>query len=267
MEIKTIELLTEQAKKLLPQRKTEDNKCFFCKKDLSFEKWCDCLDSEKINWKYKKITKKLGEWSDRVALEDTEYKKRLLSLAGIPQKFNGVQLEDFIPKTPLHKKVKTEFEQYFNNSVENWITGRNLILLGNFGTGKTMLECILGTDTAYNKNFTTMFLNLAAFVEQVKDSFSDSTLKPAIKQKIQRAKDADFLVLDDIDKVEPTQYVIDFLYGITDHRILKLLPTVISANSTFTELNDKYFGEAITSRLYENSQIIKFELPNWRIKH
>jgi len=265
MEIKTIQELTNIALKTLPKRKTENNECFFCKSDLNSIKWCNCLEAQKVNWLYKKIVKKIDYWNERVIVDDTELPLRLLSSARVPEKFKGNVLSDYKATSPQLIKIKNDFEGYFNNSIENWITGKNLILLGNYGTGKTKLECILANDLAYNKNFTVCFLNLADFIKQVKDSFSDASLKASVQIKINIAKSCDYLILDDVDKVEPTQYVVDFVYGIVDHRTLKALPIIMSANSTYADLNDKYFGEAITSRMYENSTIIKFEVDNWRI--
>lgn len=267
MEIKTINELTDIALRILPKRKNEKNECIFCKNDLSFDKWCNCLQAQKINWQYKKIVKKIDHWNERVILDDTDFPLRLLSAAQVPERFKGNVLSDYKTNTPKLIKIKNDFEGYFDNSIENWITGKNLILLGNYGTGKTKLECILTNDLAYNKCFEVKFINLADFIKYVKDSFSDFTLKESVQKKTREAKTCDFLILDDIDKVEPTQYVIDFVYNIVDYRALKALPIIISANSTYTELNDKYFGEAITSRIYENSTIIKFEVDNWRIKH
>lgn len=265
LEIKTINELKEISLKILPARKTDDNECIFCKKDLNFEKWCNCLEAQKVNWRYKKVIKKINYLEERTILEDDNFQLRLLNSANIPEKFKGNVLSDFKAKTPKHAQIKKEFEEYFNNSIENWITGKNLILLGNYGTGKTKLECILANDLTYNKFFIVDFLNLAGFIKQTKDSFSNDALKASVQSKISMAKTCDFLILDDVDKVEPTQYVVDFVYNIIDHRILKNLPIIISANSTFADLNDKYFGEAITSRIYENSLIIKFDVDNWRI--
>jgi len=83
MEIKTIQELTNIALKTLPKRKTENNECIFCKKDLNLEKWCNCLEAQKVNWLYKKIIKKIDYWNERVIVDDTDLVLRLLGSARV----------------------------------------------------------------------------------------------------------------------------------------------------------------------------------------
>ena len=72
------------------------------------------------------------------------------------------------------------------------------------------------------------------------------------------------MFIDDIDKLNPTDYARELMYSIVNIRYEKELPIVISSNSSIETLDKKYFGEAVVSRLLEKSTYIQFDLEDMR---
>lgn len=105
--------------------------------------------------------------------------------------------------------------------------------------------------------------NAVDLINEIKDSFNTST-KITTKEVLERYCKSDFMFIDDIDKLNPTDYARELMYSIVNIRYEKELPIVISSNSSIETLDKKYFGEAVVSRLLEKSTYIQFDLEDMR---
>jgi hypothetical protein len=72
-----------------------------------------------------------------------------------------------------------------------------------------------------------------------------------------------YLVLDDISRVRPTDFLLDNLYAIMEHRIAARLETLATSNLSITDFADKY-GEGIADRLHTLGEINVFSGPSFR---
>lgn len=168
------------------------------------------------------------------------------------------------PASDKKQKVLNAVKDYYNDICFNYLRGNNLLLLGNWGTGKTMLSSILANKCA-DLCFGVKFINVVDMFEEIKDTFNN-TGKIKTKYYINNHKKGEILFLDDIDKKQqPTDYIKEIFYSIINYRVENELPTVISANSNLAEL-DKIYGEAIVSRLAENARVVLFTHNNERLK-
>ena len=114
-----------------------------------------------------------------------------------------------------------------------------------------------------NYGFNVRYINSVDLINEIKDSFNTST-KITTKEVLERYCKSDFMFIDDIDKLNPTDYARELVYSIVNIRYEKELPIVISFNSSIEELDEKYFGEAVVSRLLEKSTYIQFDLEDMR---
>lgn len=240
----------------------KDNKCIFCGTDLSNGKYCECNNAEKINRYYKKFNKKFTELT---GIKEIDGNFKDYFKVKTPKNFAGLTFDDYRitdPQAAAKGKVLNAVKNYYTNCVYNFLTGTNLLLIGNYGTGKTMISSILCRQIAA-KCFNCKFINIVDLFEEITATFN-SKGKVNTTDYINRYKKADFLFLDDIDKRDPTDYIKQVLYSVVNYRVENELPVVISANSMLNELEQK-FGEAIISRLVEKSKVVLFEQANERL--
>jgi hypothetical protein len=71
------------------------------------------------------------------------------------------------------------------------------------------------------------------------------------------------LVLDDISRPRPTDFLLDNIYAILEHRISARLQTLATSNLSITDFADKY-GEGIADRLHTLGEINVFSGPSFR---
>jgi len=241
----------------------KDNHCVFCGKFIE-SGYCDCRKASKINPYYKRVFAKL----DSLAIwgsDSNDFIQRQLKIAATPQRFRGFEFDDFKITIKEQQQVLSAVKDYSDNAIKKFMTGENLLLIGNYGTGKTMLMSILCEDLIYKYQFNCRYFNAVELLYMVKNTFNkqaDMTTEQILKQY----RSPDFLFLDDIDKLNPTEYVKELMYGIVNYRIEKKKPTIISANSSIEDLDLKFFGEAVVSRLLEGSKTIVFDFKNMRIE-
>ncbi|MCD7879028.1 MAG: ATP-binding protein, partial [Candidatus Gastranaerophilales bacterium] len=184
-----------------------------------------------------------------------------------PKLFEGMTFEDYKTTDPDGSKKQNVLNaviNYYNSACLNYLYGYNLILIGNPGTGKTMLSSILA-NMLVRSYFQAKFINIVDMFEEIKATFNN-TGKIQTKEYIDNYKNAEYLFIDDLDKKKtPTDYVKETLYAIFNYRVENQLPIVISANSDLTAL-DKIFDEVIISRLVHKATVVLFTHGNERLK-
>lgn len=264
---KIIETYKEQLYKNFKQR-VKDGNCAFCGKALNGG-YCDCPESVSINRFYKRFNKKVSEIQEySVINEDIEIIRKSYVLPRIktPRKFEGMGFGSYLTENESQKKALKGVVEYHKNGVLNYLTGMNLFLFGNYGTGKTMLMSILCRALANDYLFACRFVNMVDFMNEVRDCFNSSNTKTTT-ETLNNYKKSEILFLDDIDKIKPSEYAREVIYSLVNYRTENELPTIISANHSPEELDSKYFEEAIVSRLADinNSKIIQFSHQNKRL--
>jgi DNA replication protein DnaC len=88
-----------------------------------------------------------------------------------------------------------------------------------------------------------------------------------------RATNVTLLVLDDVDKRAPSEWALGKLYELIDHRYLRGLPTILTANRCFEDLSSFWsrneqlqdLAGAIVSRIVgQLSDVIEFSCRDYR---
>lgn len=264
-----MEKLKTELKRTLTElfgERIKDKKCNFCGAELESGQYCSCLKATKINRYFIKSNRKLEIFNDCFNSCDVAAKKTdLISMAKIPLKYRGMDFEDFKTDTPERAKVFKQVQGYFNDAAKDFIIGKNLILTGNFGTGKTLLMSILSNRLTGDYAFRVCYINAVDLINEIKDSFNTAT-KITTKDVLNRYISADFLFIDDIDKLNATDYVRELMYSIINARYESESPVVISSNNPIEVLDEQFFGEAVVSRLLEKSTLIQFKSKNARFE-
>ena len=126
-----------------------------------------------------------------------------------------------------------------------------------------MLMAILVESIIRNYLLTARYANCVELINEIQDTYSSKTPKSTLSV-LNKYRDADFLFIDDLDKINATADSKKLIYSIINDRYDRVLPTIISANSSVDVLDEKYFEEPTVSRLIERSVEVKFTQKNKR---
>jgi len=162
---------------------------------------------------------------------------------------HAVTFDSFIQDTP----EKTHARKQATNAAGSL---KNIIMLGNYGTGKTLLaNCICNsfenasvmTVNKIARNFRT------AMMDRHPNGFSEFDL-------ITRVKALDYLVIDDVGAKGISDYESSVISEIIDIRYAEGKPTGITSNLNITALKEA-LGERTVDRLKDDGGL--FAVFNW----
>lgn len=156
-------------------------------------------------------------------------------LWAVPQRFSEAHLTD------LDEKVRA--------AVEAWAAapdGRNLVLVGPTGTGKThtaAAACRVLHDTGWELRF----VPVVELLDELRPGGREGALA--------EYADATLLLLDDLGAERPTDWTGERLYALVNRRWLEERPTVVTSNLTPEEL-ETAVGPRVFSRLVGNDAVV-----------
>lgn len=248
-------------------KRVSDGKCNFCGCELKSGEYCNCKEAKLRQRFYKKAAKKVSSYYDFMSFGDLENAR--LTMRGkykTPAIFEGYDFDFYEVENESQKQALNSVLDYNKNIVQYFLNGTNLILLGNYGTGKTMLMSILCNKIVEDYLFDAKFVNGVDLVNKIKSTYHDTSTVSAL-QMAEYYRNVEFLFIDDIDKLKPSEYVRELMYSIVNYRIENELPIIISANHSLEDLDEMYFGEATISRLAAKgkSKLVRFTHKNWRV--
>ena len=146
-------------------------------------------------------------------------------------------------------------------------TGRNLVLAGNAGTGKTHLAVSIAIE-AMKKGRRARVITACEMLDEICQANRDNTDPFGTVLKY---KSVPVLVIDDWDKARMTEARFDYLYQIINDRYTKGLQTIVTTNAyDMVGLEHRFYAgkiEPIMSRLLENGDWVMItETENYRLK-
>jgi DNA replication protein DnaC len=134
--------------------------------------------------------------------------------------------------------------------------GKNLLLIGKTGTGKTHLSTAIAK-TVIEKGFSVLYDStqniLAAFESDKFRSIRDDS-----EYKSDKYLEADLLILDDLGAEFTTQFTVSCLYNLLNTRYNRGLSTVISTNLSDEELQAKYEDRIFSRLVGQDTEILLF---------
>lgn len=125
-----------------------------------------------------------------------------------------------------------------------WIAGEfsTLVLTGPVGVGKTHLAA--AATWAFLQSRPISWVSVARMMLQLRASFGDEDRAKALKTLTGTGP----IVLDDLDKVNPTEDGRSSVFTAIDTRIEEQAPLLVTTNLELTEIGKRY-GDAVKSRL------------------
>ncbi len=141
--------------------------------------------------------------------------------------------------------------------------GRNLILSGKPGRGKTHLAIALAYK-AIQHGFEARFITASALIDKLHAAARSGTLTEATTEYVQ----PHVLVVDEVGYLQCADDAANVLYGVVDQRCLKRRPIIFTTNKALsswgTVLHDADLAEALLDRVLERGEHIRLSGKSWR---
>ncbi len=142
--------------------------------------------------------------------------------------------------------------------------GRNIILAGNPGTGKTHLSIGLGIN-ACNKGYKVFFTTAASLINELKETKSDKKLYTFEK----RFEKYDLIILDELGYISFDKEGSELLFTFLSLRAERK-STIITTNLSFDRwneiFNDAVLTAALIDRMPHKSYVLNMNGESYRIK-
>lgn len=143
--------------------------------------------------------------------------------------------------------------------------GRNLILSGKPGRGKTHLAIALAYRAIQN-GFDARFVTASELIDELSAASKAGTLREATATYVQ----PHVLVIDEIGYLHHADDAANVLYGVVDQRTIKRRPLIFTTNKPLTQwgavLHDNELAEALLDRVLERGTHLVLTGGSWRTK-
>jgi DNA replication protein DnaC len=144
--------------------------------------------------------------------------------------------------------------------------GRNLVLSGRPGRGKTHLAVAIGYRAIQN-GYTARFVGASALIDELGAASRAGNLREATAAWLE----PDVLVVDEVGYLHHAEDAANVLFGVVDQRYLARKPLIFTTNKKLRDwgsvLHDHDLAEVILDRVLERGQHIVLGGRSWRTKH
>lgn len=209
---------------------------------------CNCDEAYKIWKKYDELSEKEKIKEFNLIQIDKLFQNNNLGKRQLNSTFENYKI------TNKNKKAYENAKKYANKLI-NGETDKGLFITGTYGVGKTYLASCIANETIKNKN-TVVFGTLIQLLDYIKDTYKDSDMSD--KEYLNLYSSVDLLIIDDLGKEKPTEWVLEKLFLIVNNRYNNYLPIVITTNYNRNQLRERLcvnknysMVDSIISRLYE----------------
>lgn len=185
-----------------------------------------------------------GDDGDRIAEE--------LERAGVPPRFRSRSFATFDEREGTAAAIAAA------RSVAD--EGRSLLLAGRAGRGKTHLAVSILAELAarrrlYERTYGKL-MGRFVVVPELLDQLRESVRYPQADDPFRALAMVPLLVLDDLGTEKPTEWVVDRLYVLINHRYNALRATVVTSNYRPSQLTERGYGRMV-SRLMEDAEAVE----------
>jgi DNA replication protein DnaC len=180
--------------------------------------------------------------------------------ARIPPRQRDRTLESYPAK---HLQAYSDVREFLGA----WDGHQGLLLSGSYSTGKTGLAIGLAREIAYlyaGTPYKMRFTPSVELMQALRPSAEPESDRAALFDTMMRTR---LLLLDDLGKDKPSEWVFDRLFTLINHRYDHRLPTFITTNYAPEELIERV-GKGVADRLAEMCDLIEMDTdaPNLRTR-
>lgn len=205
------------------------------------------------------------EQSEQSERKQREHRYRIaIGNAGIPERFRGRTLETYCADSEKQARILSFCRSYADDFAEVAKTGRNILMLGLPGTGKTHLSIGIALEIMRDGR-TSVFTTASRLLRSIKDTYSKRS-EVTESQAIAVFTNCDLLIVDEVGVQRGSEYEKDTLFDVINERYENLRPTIILSNLTTEEIR-AYLGDRVYDRLRENGgKAFVFDWDSYRGK-
>jgi DNA replication protein DnaC len=209
---------------------------------------------------------------------------RLVAAAGIPPRYRGCTLDNFVESNDQLVRAKTLCRRYVDSFLRDDGAFREtgLVLIGAPGVGKTHLAVAVLQELMRRFTLRGLFIDFTSLIHDIQSTF-DPTSADSQHRLLEPVMEAELLVLDELGARKPTPWVTDVLYLVMNGRYTRRLPTLFTTNFALSpggpaevaldsmpgverarESLASRIPAQLVSRLYEMAQPIEIESGDFR---
>jgi DNA replication protein DnaC len=198
--------------------------------------------------------------------------RRMMHRQGLQDgRYARMNLKNWEFRNASCEAIAKKLKRYLDNvqlDARNW-----LFLFGGYGLGKTHLAVSALKHLSLDRQWEVQIVRWSEYCSLIQQSWHapDAESEYALWR---RAAKVTLLVLDDIDKRTSSDWALGKLYELIDHRYIRQLPTILTANRCIEALADYWaksesmngLAHAIISRIIgQLSSAIEFSGSDYRL--
>jgi DNA replication protein DnaC len=182
--------------------------------------------------------------------QDQEALYRLSNLGA----YHARTFDTFVPRPGLEAALAAA--RAFADRPAGW-----LILCGTYGVGKTHLAAAIA-NVAVSNGITTCFTAAPDLLDHLRATYQP-TSTVSYDERFESIREAGLLILDDLGAQNTTPWAQEKLYQLINHRWIGALPTVITTNVAFEQMDQR-----IVSRMRDQDlcQVLVIAADDYRLR-
>lgn len=186
-----------------------------------------------------------------------------LKASGVSEEFRKKTFDNFDYERSIEvMEAFMKAKSYSKNFEEIRVTRKNSVMfIGQVGSGKTHLAIAI-SNLLLDKGIGVIYMPYRDSITNLKQSILDAE---NYQREINKYKNAQVLLIDDLFKGDVTASDIKTMYEIINYRYFKSLPIITTSENTVDDLIK--IDEAIGSRLYEMSKNYVAEMTGKKLNY
>lgn len=198
-----------------------------------------------------------AEYAENIEVSNGDFRR---SRSMIPLDYADAYMDKFLwdiydSDIAISKKIAESFITHFH---EYQKSGKGLYIFSRTkGSGKTFLACAMSNEIMKNMDICVKFISVPELLEMTKKSYRDF----AKEEDLDRIKDAELLVLDDIGTETKKEWVDTELFRLINFRYSNRKATIFTSN---VEMDMLKLNDRIVDRIYRRS--LRLPLPEKSVR-
>lgn len=222
-----------------------------------------CSDQRKRDAEERTRVEAEREAAREVAAVRHRRRQRLME-SGIPPRFQCKRLTDYTTDNDGQRDALRAVKNYVADFDDAHDAGRNLLLIGKPGCGKTHLACAVGLEVL-NAGRSVRYTTITDMVRRLTDTWRNRDGE-CESEVLAELGTVDLLILDEAGMQSGSNVELTKICEVIDRRYNAPRPTIVISNLGVEALKP-LVGDRVIDRLRDSgSQLIAFDWPSYRGK-